>query len=99
MEHNKVSAMMAGWYKMFGGKLEVRPQSADEGVAEMLRVVADQMADQVVSGDQSQETKEKEEAEEKTCSEASLTALPLNHQEQTSSLSAEQHDDSNGQDC
>lgn len=87
---------MAGWYKMFG-KLEVR--STNEGIAEMLRAVADQMAEEIDSGDQSQETEEKEEGQEKTCSEASLTVLPLNHQEQTSSLSAEQHYDSNGQGC
>ena len=97
MEHSKVSAMMAGWYKMFGGKLEVRAENMNEGVAEMLRVVADRMADQVASGDRSQETEEKEEAQEKACSEVSLTVLPLSHQEQTSSLELVQHCDSNGQ--
>ena len=96
MEHNKVSAMMAGWYKMYGGKLEVRPQHIDEGIAEMLSCVAVQMEP---SGDQNQTMEEKEEAEEKSCCEATVSLVPvLNHQEQTSSLTVEPRDDSNGQD-
>ena len=99
MEHNKVSAMMAGWYKMFGGKLEVRPQHIDEGIAEMLSCVAAQTGG-VVSGDQNQKMEEKEEAEEKSCCEATVSLVPEQPLlEQTSSLSAEPHDDSNGLNC
>ena len=98
MEHNKVSALMAGWYKMFGGKLEIHRQPVDEGIAEMLSCVAAQ-TDGAVSGDQNQKTEEKEEAEEKSYSVGQVSSVPeLPLLEQTSSLTVEPRDDSNGQD-
>ena len=98
MEHNKVSALMAGWYKMFGGKLEIHRQSVDEGIEEMLSCVAAQ-TDGAVSGDQNQKTEEKEEAEEKSCCVGQVSLVPEPPLlEQTSSWTAEQRDDSNGQD-
>lgn len=91
MEHNKVSAMMAGWYKMFGGKLEVRRETGVNCVAAQ--------TDGAVSGDQHQKMEEKEEAEEKSCCEATVSLVPEQPLlEQTSSLTVEQRDDSNGQD-
>ena len=99
MEHNKVSTMMAGWYKMFGANLEIRPQNIiDKELADMLTGVVVQMGESV-SGDQSQTMEEKEEAQEKSYCEATASSVPvLLRQEQTSSLIVELRDDSNGQD-
>lgn len=80
-----MSALMAGWYKMFGGLLNVKR-------------VEDQMESS--SGDQNQMMEEKEEVEEKSCCEETVLAVPEQSlQEQTFSLeSVEQHDDLGGQD-
>lgn len=89
MEHNQVSAMMKGWYAMWGTELNVRPYAT---------YVVDQTG---VSGGyqgQNQTMEGKEEEQGKSYYEASSSVQEPTHPEQTSSLEQVQRYDSNGQD-